>query len=309
MLTRNYILIALVVVFVTACGSRTRKTDSQCAQASSKERHLEIPTPPAMIAGDSARMDFVASHYWDNFDFADTVWIADTMALGQTFGRWASLLTQMPPKRGVTLAENIMQKAAICPQMLLRLVELSEDCFRHPNSPFRNEDLFIAVSKALIATPQIDSIYKVRYEYLLELALKNRPGTIATDLTYTTAAGNKGRLSALRGEYTLLLFYNPECHDCARVKQHIEQSALFASLTERLAIVAIYPDANLTAWREHLSEMPKGWIVGCDPTQEITRETLYDLSAIPTLYLLDNEKRVILKDAPVEQIEEWLKNK
>jgi len=33
---------------------------------------------------------------------------------------------------------------------------------------------------------------------------------------------------------------------------------------------------------------------------------VYDLKAMPTLYLLDAEKRVILKDALFEQVEERL---
>ena len=35
-------------------------------------------------------------------------------------------------------------------------------------------------------------------------------------------------------------------------------------------------------------------------------DRLYDLKAIPTIYLLDSSKRVILKDVPVEVAEEWL---
>ena len=48
------------------------------------------------------------------------------------------------------------------------------------------------------------------------------------------------------------------------------------------------------------------WIDGYDAGQRLTREQVYDLKAMPTLYLLDAEKRVILKDALFEQVEERL---
>lgn len=35
-------------------------------------------------------------------------------------------------------------------------------------------------------------------------------------------------------------------------------------------------------------------------------EALYDLKAMPSLYLLDGQKRVLLKDAPLSQIREVL---
>lgn len=43
-----------------------------------------------------------------------------------------------------------------------------------------------------------------------------------------------------------------------------------------------------------------------DDGQVITKERLYDLRAIPTFYLLDREKRVLLKDAPFRVIETYL---
>ena len=43
-----------------------------------------------------------------------------------------------------------------------------------------------------------------------------------------------------------------------------------------------------------------------DAGQSIVTRELYDLKASPTLYLLDKDKRVILKDVTVEEIGKWL---
>ena len=42
--------------------------------------------------------------------------------------------------------------------------------------------------------------------------------------------------------------------------------------------------------------MPAGWINGYDNGMVITEKRLYNLSAIPSLYLLDSQKRVLIKD-------------
>jgi len=70
-------------------------------------------------------------------------------------------------------------------------------------------------------------------------------------------------------------------------------------------VLAVYPDADLSAWLK--APFPPGWISGYDAGKVITGNQLYDLKAMPTLYLLDKEKRVILKDAPIAAIEDWLK--
>ncbi|MDE7122932.1 MAG: DUF5106 domain-containing protein, partial [Alistipes sp.] len=52
-------------------------------------------------------------------------------------------------------------------------------------------------------------------------------------------------------------------------------------------------------------DVPSSWIDACDPSGAIRSEGLYDLRAIPSLYLLDARKRVLLKDTvDVERIEE-----
>ena len=56
------------------------------------------------------------------------------------------------------------------------------------------------------------------------------------------------------------------------------------------------PDTDLEAWREHLQDYPASWINGYDADQRIEKERLYDLKAIPALYLLDKQKRVMAKD-------------
>ena len=69
-----------------------------------------------------------------------------------------------------------------------------------------------------------------------------------------------------------------------------------------LLVINIYPDEDLQAWLDYVPEYPESWICGYDPDQVLNSSTRYWLHAIPSLYLLDEQKRVLLKDAPVEII-------
>ena len=70
----------------------------------------------------------------------------------------------------------------------------------------------------------------------------------------------------------------------------------------KLKVVNIYPDADLTEWYNYLSHYPEEWITGFDAEGVLNSDTIYYLRAIPSLYLLDADKRVILKDAPLERV-------
>ena len=78
------------------------------------------------------------------------------------------------------------------------------------------------------------------------------------------------------------------------------------SKSNKLKILAVYPDEDLDAWKGHVSVMLKDWINSYDKSVSLKNDEIYDLKAIPTLYLLNKEKKVLLKDATFQQIENCL---
>ena len=70
----------------------------------------------------------------------------------------------------------------------------------------------------------------------------------------------------------------------------------------RLAVLNVYIDEDLEAWREYMPVYPKEWMNGYDASHIIREDILYCIRAIPSLYLLDADKRILLKDAPVERV-------
>lgn len=73
-----------------------------------------------------------------------------------------------------------------------------------------------------------------------------------------------------------------------------------------LAVVNIYIDEDIQGWRDYMPIYPEEWYNGFDPDLVIRNDNLYYVRAIPSLYLLDEEKRVILKDAPENRLFEFL---
>ncbi len=51
--------------------------------------------------------------------------------------------------------------------------------------------------------------------------------------------------------------------------------------------------------------LPREWLHAYDPGMVITRERLYDIKAIPTIYLLDSDKKVLLKDSSIQAVESF----
>jgi hypothetical protein len=65
----------------------------------------------------------------------------------------------------------------------------------------------------------------------------------------------------------------------------------------RLQVVDIYIDQDIDDWRAHIPEYPAAWINGYDHGYIIRTDLLYNVRGIPSLYLLDASKTILMKDA------------
>ena len=131
------------------------------------------------------------------------------------------------------------------------------------------------------------------------MASQNRIGRPANDFRYTTADGATRRMYDIRAEYLLLFINNPGCNMCKTVREAISASPMLNELIERgkLKVLALFPDEDLTEWQEYRPQIPARWINAYDKGCVVRDRELYDLKAIPALYLLDRDKRVMVKDA------------
>lgn len=267
--TIHTIILALTVV---AC-SPTKKEQPVAV------KRFSLPEVPAMLVTPEQKTEFIATHYWDNFDFSDTTLISRADITEQAFADFVSILSSIASSQLMDKgATTLMNKASADSAMYAHFATLSERYLYDPNSPLRNEDIYIAVLKNIITNETLDESRKIRPRYQLRMALRNRKGNKAADFTYTTPTGSKARLYQVKGDPLLLFFYRPGCETCKSVKEYITNR----EIDKKVKIIFVNPETDV-----HL-------------------DTIYDLRASPVLYLLDRNKKVLLKDASIEVIEQEL---
>ncbi len=301
---KRIFLLTCAALVCASCGGQKNKragadtTNGNTADSTAPVVYkLEIP---AIITEPEEQARWAVEHYWDRFAFADTTAVARWGDYAeQAFVNFLDqVLVRIPPDMGDRAVVVLFDRAAANKPVFDRMAEIAEKYLFDPNSPFRNEDLYIFSLRAILANPALDEWERIRPQEQLRLALKNRVGDRAADFRYTLASGATGTLHNLRARYTILFFNNPGCPTCRDMMEQIMTSPFLVNRIEQgaLAVLAVYPDEDLAAWREYLSGMPQSWIVSYDATQTIENDELYDLKAIPTIYLLDEGKRVMLKD-------------
>ena len=146
----------------------------------------------------------------------------------------------------------------------------------------------------------LSDVEKGKYGRQARLCALNRLGTNATDFRFADKRGKIRNLYDIDAEFTLLFFSNPGCNACMDIINVLDGDPKIAGLVAdgTLAVLNIYIDEDLEAWKSYMPVYPESWYNGFDPDFILRNSDMYNIRAIPSLYLLDAEKRVILKDAP-----------
>ena len=262
--------------------------------------YYKVPEAPAMLAGQEQIDDFYARNWWRVFDFADTAQAAlcDTAYMVSLFADWAAVLERVPCDVGVECVEQVMDRASATECVFGMFVTAAREVLSDPNSFLRDDELYMPVLRARIASAFTDDATRERCRYRLDILSQNRIGHKANDIRSTLADGSEGTLYRIKADYTLIFINNPGCEMCRTVREGICSSGILtrAISSGRLKVLAIYPDEDLAEWHKYRNEMPDGWINGYDRECVMRSKGTYNLAAIPSLYLLDKDKTVLIKD-------------
>ncbi|MBR6457410.1 MAG: DUF5106 domain-containing protein [Bacteroidales bacterium] len=276
-------ILLLTAIFAVACvgGQKQKKSETTTVA-------LQVPNPPAMMDDGSERAEYVLEHYWQNYKPE-----IDSVSLEQAFSNWVALTEYT--SRAVA-AKSLLSGYDKAPE---RILPLAEKYLYDPNSPYRDEDFYGALA-AHIGTPEMLALAKV--------CALNPVGSKATDFVWEDARGRRHHLYEIQAGYTILFFSNPGCNACKGIIDEIAasqpiQAALNAGY---VAVVNIYIDEDLDAWRDYLPNYPKTWHTGFDPLFTLRNDTIYHIRAIPSVYLLGPDMTVIMKDAPTERLIQYL---
>lgn len=325
LIMKFYLSVSIVMMLILftfgSCTSQDSKPDDKkllsksdvIVKAENSEPVFPLPNIPVMITDSEDGMIYLSKHYWDLFSFTDTTLISQPDITEQGFVDYIQLLYNIPYHNIESSIEIMMNKAKVNADMYNYIVSLFEKYLYYPNSPFRNDELYIPVLSNVINSEVLSNANQEIYAFQQSMILKNRVNTVSTDFVYTLANGESKNMHELKSDYLILFFSNPNCSSCATVTQEMNNSStlknifsLNSSNKNMLTVLSVYPDNNIEEWRRALPNMPqKNWINSYDDDAQVTNKRLYDIKAIPTLYLLDRDKKVILKDTSLEEIENY----
>lgn len=300
-------------LLLLSCGGRTVKTPAEPARRPFPEVII-----PAMFSDGQERVDFMVNHLWDKFTDTSAVYYCDSVTVNgveleeveRQMGLFTTLLQNVALPKAKDAVSHFFGRVEgfgrRYPESNLfpKMSELLNKYLYDPNSPLRCDDLYGVYASLLAHSDLVDEAYRPKYSYDAEMCSRNPIGSVATDFPFTDIRGKVHTLHGIKAEYTLLIFGNPDCNACRELMENMQSIPQVSSAIAqgRLKVVDVFIDPEIEEWKARAADFPKDWICGYDHRLAISEQRIYSVRGIPSLYLLDRDKKILLKDAPQENV-------
>ena len=274
------------------------------------------------------QVDRYALHFWDgeNVELLGTRLLsseAEVALEAETqLANFFSVLLVATPDTSRKAVNNLMDRAGNSYQCIM---DIAEKYLYNVQSPYFSEDKFLLFLDHKIARSDIPEIEKSREKYLAMLTRRNSVGGMAEDFTLyeiigefsgkitgknVGSAGNDvetmyGFLGKLTERQSLMIvFFSAGCRDCidgiVRLKH---SSSLKKKISEGdLAVLAVCIEGKLS---NVSSQIPVTWAAASDGGA-VMLNSLYSTRQTPSVYILERNGEVVLKDASVSSAIQFL---
>lgn len=268
---------------------------------------ITLPSIPDTLRTPQLRAAYLLHHFWDALDTNDSVSAA--RLLEENFATYATLFPIVDQEEADAAASTLLTKVQASAGIYNETLATAEKYLAEPLSPVYNPEAFMAFLSSATAQRFTDDARLQRYDALLSTLSANRPGTQCADFTISLKGKSDTTLHGIiKGIPTLLLFHDPECEDCSAL---IADMSTLTQLSQaigngNLQIVAVDLSGDEERWAADNSHIPSGWIDAFSPDAEVLNDEIYYIPRFPSLYLINADGTIMLRDTTVEKVTEAL---
>jgi thiol-disulfide isomerase/thioredoxin len=281
-------------------------------------KQIQIPEPPKRANGtiDSTfQLKYYRAHFFDNFDLADDAMIR--LPGGAIYQqKLDEYLDKLFLPQADTITSEIKKLVAIAKKNPETYKYLVFSCMAKYTNPeiMGLDEVFVHVYDNYFATGEMDfwvpAATKNSYKEYADKIRLSMLGKIAPNLTMQDANLQPKSLYDIKKKYTIIFFFDPDCGHCREETPKLVDFYKKNNLKYNVEVFAVSADTSIKKMRDYIAEMKMPWITVNGPRSYTNQHysKLYYAETTPTIYILDDKKKIIAKKPPVEKIEGFLEN-
>lgn len=280
-------------------------------------RPVEIPDPPKKANGNidsTFQLKYYRQHYFDNFGLDDEVMLRQSKVV-----YWDKVKDYLD-KLFIQHPDSISKAI----DGLIAVAKSNKDTYRYlvwngivnyQNAEIMGLDqVYVHLIDKYITTGEMDYwLDKKTVQNLKDHASKLRRGAIGTigpNLIMQNENLQPKALYDIKNKYTIVFFFLPTCGHCREETPRLVDFYNNNKKKFDFEVFAVSTDTSLQDIQKFIKEMKTPWVTVSGPRSYIKThfKELYYAEMTPTIYILDNRKKIIARKLGVDQLESFFTN-
>jgi thiol-disulfide isomerase/thioredoxin len=273
---------------------------------------VKIPDPPKRADGtiDSTfQLRWYREHFFDHFDLSDEALLRLPRPVYRD--KIYQYLDQLYAPQADTLIkgiDRIVAKAKKNQETYKYSVFLC--VLKYQNHEIMGlDEVYVNLYDKYFVSGEMDfwanTILKKNFKEQAERLRKSLIGKTGPNLIMQDVNLKPRALYDIKNKYSILYVFKPDCPSCK------EETPKLLNFYNRkkfdVEVYAVCSDSSMSNMRNYIRELDLKWITVNGPRSYVgPYQDLYDAMSTPTLYVLDERKKIIGKKIPSEKLEDFL---
>jgi thiol-disulfide isomerase/thioredoxin len=278
-------------------------------------QQIEVPDPPKKADGsiDSTfQLKYYRQHFFDNMDLADDALIHLPRPFYQEKVKEYLDKLFIPAPDTITKAiDGLVAKAKKNPETYKYLVYSCMVLYQAPEIMGLDE-VFVNLNDKYFASGEMN-YWAVAS---IKKSMKDHADKIRTSMIGRTGANlmmqdqnlQPRSMYDIKNKYTILFIFDPDCGHCREETPKLVEFYNKSKAKYNFEIFAVAQDSSMAKMKGFIKEFKTPWITVNGPRTYLKEHytKLYHAETTPTIYILDDKKKIIAKKLPVKQLDDFL---
>ncbi len=279
-------------------------------------RPLEIPDPPKLANGqiDSTfQLRYYRAHFFDNFDLADDALIRLPKPFyQQKLDEYLDKLFIQTPDTLMAAIDAIALRAKKNQETYKYLVWSCVYKYQRPTIMGLDE-VYVRLYDKYYASGVMDfwvtpTLKKSMKEYAEKLR-GSLIGKTGANLMMQDQSFQARSMYDIKSKYVIIYFFDPDCGHCREETPRLVDFYTRNKARFNLEVFAVSADTSMAKMRTYIKEMKMTWVTVNGPRSFLgAYGKSYYAETTPTMYVLDDKKKIIAKGLAAQNLEGFLNN-
>lgn len=275
---------------------------------------VPVPDPPKKADGsiDSTfQLKYMRQHFFDNFDLKDEAMIRLPRPLYQEkLKEYLSKLFIPQPDSVVRAINGLVEKVKSNQETYKYLVWNCLFTYQQPEIMGLDE-VFVKLYDQYFASGAMDFWINAKLKQnIKEYADKIRVctiGHVGANLIMQDQNFKPRSMYDIKNKYTILFIFRPDCGHCREETPKLVDFYNNSKTKYDFEVFAVATDTSMKMMRDFIKEFKTPWITVNGPRTYLEPyNKVYHAETTPTIYILDDKKKIIAKKLPVKQLDDFL---